>query len=84
MKGQVKISAVLDSMFGVAKAIAPLGGPAAVAVVEMIDHAVETFGPDAEPDEKQQLVELVEQRDVIEKAVNQHVDRTVADLRGEG
>lgn len=76
-------TALLDSMLDVAKAVAPVighGAPEVVAlgerVMEMIDHAVDTFGDDVP-------AELPRERDEIEARIAKHVDETAAKLRGD-
>jgi hypothetical protein len=78
------ITTMLDSILDVAKAVGPLVGlnaestAAADQVVNLVDHAIETFGGD-----QPGTAELIATRDELEAKVAQHVDRTVAALRAD-
>lgn len=85
------VSGMLDSMFAVAKALAPVvagnKGVETVAlaerVIEMIDHVREEVPAHAGPSVESQIEELVIERDALEAAICAHVDQTAARLRGE-
>lgn len=74
---------IIDALFSVVKAAAPVIGGGAPAVielgqrlVELVDHTIDEFSGDKIPDE------LVDMRDEIETRVNAQVDKTVKKLRG--
>jgi threonine dehydratase len=84
------VTAILDAMFAVAKAAAPIvageKGVEAVAlaerVIEMIDTTREVVPATSGGSIEAQLDELVAERDALEKRVNEHVDQTAKRLRG--